>query len=97
VAGSLRRVHNEKLHNLHISTNIYADHIKQNYMGGNVESMEGMRNEHKLLVKNLKGTEHWEDLVVGRRIILEGILEKHVGKFGTGSIWLRIGTNGWLL
>jgi hypothetical protein len=36
-------------------------------------------------------------LGVDRKIILEWILGKQVGKVWTGSIWLRIGTSGGLL
>jgi hypothetical protein len=35
-----------------------------------------MRNAYKILVENLKGREHKEDLLVHMRIILEWIVEK---------------------
>jgi hypothetical protein len=44
-----------------------------------------------------KERDHWEDLDIGERIILEWILERWDGVVWTGLIWLRIGTNGGLL
>jgi hypothetical protein len=41
--------------------------------------------------------DHLGDLDVDRRIILEWILEKFIGKVWTGFIWLRIRTSGGLL
>jgi hypothetical protein len=40
---------------------------------------------------------HQEDLDVGRRIILEWILESYDEVVWTGLIWLRIGTSAGLL
>jgi hypothetical protein len=48
----------------------------------------------KFWLKHLKGLDHSEDLGVGRRIILEWILEKYGGKLWTGFVWHRIGSNG---
>jgi hypothetical protein len=48
-------------------------------------------------LENLKGRDCSEDIGVDGMIILEWILEKYDGKLRTGFIWLRIGTNGWLL
>jgi hypothetical protein len=56
-----------------------------------------MRSECKILVGNLKGRDHSEDVGIDGRIILELILGKQVGKVWTGFIWLRIGTSGGLL
>jgi hypothetical protein len=47
--------------------------------------------------KNLRVGEQLEDPGVDGRIILEWILEKRDGGAWTGSIWLRIGTDGGLL
>jgi hypothetical protein len=51
----------------------------------------------KLWPKNLKGRDHWGNLVVDRKIVLEKILGKYGGKVVTGCIWLRIGTSDGLL
>jgi hypothetical protein len=45
-----------------------------------------MRNAYKIIV-NPNGRDHWEDLDVNGRIILELILVKEVGKVWTGFIW----------
>jgi hypothetical protein len=50
-----------------------------------------MENAYKILVGNLKGRDHSEDLGVGGRIILEQILGKCNEKLWNGFIWLRIG------
>jgi hypothetical protein len=59
--------------------------------------MGEMRNAYKVLVGEPKGREHFEDLGVDNRIILEFILGKQNEKLWTAFIWLRIGTNGRLL
>jgi hypothetical protein len=46
---------------------------------------------------NQKERDHWKDLDVGGRVILKWIIDKYDGLVWTGSIWLRIGTNGELL
>jgi hypothetical protein len=54
-------------------------------------------NAYSILVANLKGRDHLEDVGVDGRIILERILGKKCGNFSTGFIWLRRGTSGRLL
>jgi hypothetical protein len=44
-------------------------------------------------LRNLKGRDHVEDLVVDGRIISEWSLGKYGGKVWTGCFWLRIGTS----
>jgi len=44
--------------------------------------------------ENLKGRDRFDNVGVDRRIILERILGRQVGKVWTGFIWLR--TNGGL-
>jgi hypothetical protein len=47
----------------------------------------------KFLLENLKGRDHMEDLGIDRRIILEWILKKQVGRVWNEFIWLRTGTS----
>jgi hypothetical protein len=56
-----------------------------------------MRNAYYILVGNLMGRDHLEDLGVDGNIILQWILGKWCGRVWTGFIWLRIGTSGGLL
>jgi hypothetical protein len=53
-----------------------------------------MRNAHKILVGNLNGRNHAEDLGLDGKIILQWIFEKYVGKVWIGCSWLGIGTSG---
>jgi hypothetical protein len=46
-----------------------------------------MRNAFKILVDNLKGRDHLEDLAVDGRIILKWILNKWGRRVCTGLIW----------
>jgi len=55
------------------------------------------RNTYKILVRNLKGEYHAEDLVIDGRTILEWILGEWGGKMQSGFIWFRIETSGGLL
>jgi hypothetical protein len=48
-------------------------------------------------LENLKGRDHFKDLGVDGKVILEWILRKRCGNVWTGFIWLRIGTSGGLL
>jgi hypothetical protein len=45
----------------------------------------------------MKGRDHWEDLGVDGRIVLEQVLEKQGLDVWTGFTWLRTGTNDGLL
>jgi hypothetical protein len=61
---------------------------------GHVARMGEMRSAYKMLVGNLKGRNHSEDLGVDGRIILELTLGKYGGKTWIIFIWLKIGTRG---
>jgi hypothetical protein len=75
VAGDWRRLHNEELR--YASPNVVKV-IKSRRMGwaGHVALMVEMRNASNILVENLKGRDHLEDLGVDGRITLEWILGK---------------------
>jgi hypothetical protein len=51
----------------------------------------------KFCPAKLKGKDHWGDLGLDGKIILEWLLGKQGGKVWPGCIWLRIGANGELL
>jgi hypothetical protein len=51
----------------------------------------------KFLSRSLKGGDHFEDLDIGGRIILNWILEKFGRNVWTRFMWLRIRTSGGLL
>jgi hypothetical protein len=57
-------------------------------------------NAHSRFSENLKEVmDHLEDpgVQVDRRIIFKWILNNNVGGLWSRSIWLWLGTNGWLL
>jgi hypothetical protein len=41
-------------------------------------------------LENLKGTDHLEDLILGEKITLKGIIRKHGGKIRTGLPWFMM-------
>jgi hypothetical protein len=51
-------------------------------------------NVYSILVGRPEGKNHFENLDVNRKIILERILGKYGRKLWTGFIWLTIGTIG---
>jgi hypothetical protein len=98
VAGGLRKLHNEELHNLYALPNMIRE-IKSRKVrwAGHIARTRETRNAYKVWSENLKGRDLSEELGVDGRIILEEILGKEGGKVWTGCIWLRIGINGELL
>jgi hypothetical protein len=63
----------------------------------NAAPMGVMRNVYKVLLRNLKGIIHLQDLDIKGKTILKLILKKHIVRVGTGYIWLKIESNGRLL
>jgi hypothetical protein len=94
VARGRRRLHNEELLNQYASPNIRV--IKSRMMRWAEYAAYKMRYVHKILVRNLKGRDHLEDLGVDRKIILIWILGENSGKVWTGCIWLRTETSSGL-
>jgi hypothetical protein len=72
VMGGWRRLYNEELHNLYDLPNVFMM-IKSRRMNwaGDVWRMGKMRNAYIILVGNLKGRDHSEDLVIDGKIVLE--------------------------
>jgi len=58
---------------------------------GHVACLGEMKNAYEILVKNLKGGGHLEDVGLDEKMILQWILGT------TECIWLRIGTSDGLL
>jgi hypothetical protein len=84
VTGGWRRLHNEELHNLHVSpNNIRVIKSRRMKWTVHVARMGEIRNKYKILVENLRGTGHSEELGIDTRIILEWILEKQGRKLFT--------------
>jgi hypothetical protein len=63
----------------------------------NAAPMGVMRNVYKVLLQNLKGIIHLQDLDIKGKTILKLILKKHIVRVWTGYIWLKIESNGRLL
>jgi hypothetical protein len=55
--------------------------------------MEQTRNAYNILLENLKGRDHSEELGVDGKIILGWISGKQIAKMWTGCVWLRIRTS----
>jgi hypothetical protein len=86
VAEGSSRLHNEELHNIYASSNIIRV-IKSNRMkwAGNAACMGEMRNMYHILVGSLNGRDHFEDLDMDGKIILECILGTLSGKVQSSS------------
>jgi hypothetical protein len=77
VVRGWKRLHNEELHNLYVSSNVTRV-IKSRRMRlvGNVPCMGKIRNAYSILVGNPEGRNHSEDVGIHGRIILEWTLVK---------------------
>jgi len=95
VKGEWRKLHREELNDLYSSPNIVRV-IKLRRMGwvGHVARREGGKICIGFWWGNLRERDHLEDPGVDGRIILRWIFRKWDVKAGTGSLWLRIGTDG---
>jgi hypothetical protein len=69
--GSWRKLHNDELHNLYSSLNIFRV-IKSRKMkwAGHVALVGEGRGVYRVLVGRPKGRDHWEDLGIGEMITL---------------------------
>jgi hypothetical protein len=83
VVGGWRRLHNEELHNLYASPNIFTYQIKEDERGGAC-SKHG-KDEKCIKISVGKGRDHSEDLGVDEETILEWILGKWDGNFRLDS------------
>jgi hypothetical protein len=98
VAGDLRKLHNEELHNLYSSPNIIRI-IKSRRMrwAGHVPRMEEKNNAYTILVGKPEGK---RPLGRPRRRSVDNIkmdLQRPDGVVWSAFIWLRTGTSGGLL
>jgi hypothetical protein len=62
-------------------------------MNGHEACMGEMRNAYRILVANMKGRDHSEDVGVDGRIILIWVLEEE-DEILTGFMQLKIGSSG---
>ena len=90
-----RRLHNEELNDLYSSANIVRV-IKSRRMrlAGHVVHMGEERGVYRVLVGKPEGRNHWGDLGVYGRIILERISRRWDVCVWTGLGWPRIETGG---
>jgi hypothetical protein len=73
--GGWIRLHNEELHKWYaLPRNIRVIITGRMRWVGHIAHIDGVGNACRVLVGNLKGTGHSDDLGVGGRIILEWIL-----------------------
>jgi hypothetical protein len=89
VTGGRRKLRHEKLHNLYSSPNNAGNitMLNQRVWG---EGTRNLSNEYKIMVKNLTGRDHLEDLNADGTIILKWILKEVELE---DMHWLRIGTS----
>jgi hypothetical protein len=77
VTGGWRKLHNEELHHLYCSPSIIRMRKARRMRSvRHAARMEEKSSAYRVLVQNLKETEHKDDLDVDRRIQLKWILDK---------------------
>ena len=95
VTGDWRKLHNEELHYLYSSPNIFrVTKSRRMRRAGHVARMGEGDTYTGFWWGNLKEKDHLEDPGVDGRIILSWIFKKWEVGAWTGSIWLRIGRGG---
>jgi hypothetical protein len=98
LAGGLRKLHDEELHNLYSLPDIIKM-IKSRRMrwAGYVAHMGKMRNAFKIFVRKPEGKGPFGKPRHGSRFVLKSILQKQGFWLWTGFMWLRIGYSGKLM
>jgi hypothetical protein len=98
VDGSCRKLHNDELHSLYSSPNIFRV-IKSRRMrwAGHVARMWRGEVFMGFWVGGPKARDYWEELGIGRKITLRWTLGRQRSMGQTGFGWLRIGSSGGLL
>jgi len=75
-------------------TNFSGDKIEKNEMGGACTTYAESRGVYRDLVGKHDGKNYLEDPGVDGRIILKWIFRNWGAVAWTGSMWLRVGTDG---
>jgi hypothetical protein len=96
--GSWRKLHNDELHSLYSSPDIFTV-IESRIMRwvGHVARMGRGEVFTGLWLGGPKGRDHWQDLGVGGKITLRWTLGRQGSIGRTGFGWLRVGSGSWLL
>jgi hypothetical protein len=71
-----------------------GDQIKKNRWAGHVARIGEWRGAYRVLVREQRERDHFEELGVDRNITLKWIIKKWDGVELTGLIWVRIRTGG---
>jgi hypothetical protein len=96
--GSWRKLHNDELHSLYSSSNIFRVIMSRRMRWTGHVARMGRRDMFTVFwLGGPKVRDHWEDLVVGGRIILRWTLGRQGSMDRTGFDWLRVGSVGGLL
>jgi len=94
VTGEWRKLHSQKLNDLHSPPNTVRVIKSRIRWMGPVARMGEKRGVYRVLMGNLRKRHHLEDQGVDGRIILRWIFRKWDVGVWTGSSWLKTGTGG---